>query len=248
VEPGAIRKYSQKIACAVTLLVQNHTDPSPEHEFPINHAVSLACKELADAFKEAKQSDLQAGNQSAEEEEDGSNPPPDEEEFIVHSDNHRDANDPDPGPLPDSPEPHPSTKTKGNLVDLCPVIQPKLHSLLFEIYRDLPSAENPGQFYSVLMRYLLLSSIRNNGEWKPSGVITQYLSALLFGARIVMFAHMHRSMEGSPDRTYHRYRRLHRRVLAVLNIFSTANSLKSKNTSRNRLRVSYQQCICSSVA
>lgn len=209
VEPGAINTYSRKIAAAITLLVLTYKDPQPEYHFPISPTLSTACNDLLEAFDQAKgtnvviEEDPQVDEDpKVDDDRDERHMVQDEEEFMVHSDQPRDDDDPDPGPLPDSPE----LPTKNRTLKppkYCPIIQPKLHQLLFETYSELPSGENKGQFYSYLMRYLVLSSIGPKAEWKQSSVITQAFSALLFGARLVMFAHMDKNLEETKEGTYH---------------------------------------------
>ena len=192
------------MAEAITLLILTYSEPHPEYNFTVSPALSRACKELLKAFDEAKGTHV-AMEEDPEVDDDREEPQvvQDEEEFMVHSDNPRDEDDLDPGLLPDSPELQTDGRHKKPPPKFCPIIQPKLHQLLFEIYSELPSAGNRGQFYSFLMRYVLLSSIGPNAEWKPSGVITQYLSALLFVARLVMFAYMDRRLEETKEGTYH---------------------------------------------
>jgi hypothetical protein len=190
------------LARAINLLVQNHKQPNEEYQFPISHELSEACEGLRLAFSEAKSKGLQPPEEEEKEGDDEDEAVLDDDEFLVHSNVARDSEDADPGPLPDSPQQLPCKGRKG-VISMCPIIQPKLHALLFEIYRALPTDDNRGQFYNVLMRFLLLSSLTPNGEWIPSRKITQHIAALLFGARLVMFSEIHRDVSNHGG-TYHR--------------------------------------------
>lgn len=85
----------------------------------------------------------------------------------------------------------------------CPKIQAKLRQLLIAMYTQLPGPEGHGQFFSVFMRWLVLSSVRPSGLWLPLGSISQRVAALLFAARLTMLALMDDHREAMGHFTHH---------------------------------------------
>ncbi|KAF7966152.1 hypothetical protein HWV62_39780, partial [Athelia sp. TMB] len=75
-----------------------------------------------------------------------------------------------------------------------PTIQPKLRDLLIALYCQLPT---PGTkdtaFDSILVRFLILSGLKPNADWKHSGDITQTIAALTFCGRLTMYDIMTKS-------------------------------------------------------
>lgn len=133
----------------------------------------------------------------------------DDEEFITHYDTapddefHSDpANlDPPSDVLPCSPTPQGTKRRKAPV--FCPVIQPKLRQLLFELFTQLPGAEASGKFFSPLLRYVVISSIGPGGQWEPSGDITQRISPLLFAGRLTMYSEMDKGLQAGQHHGYH---------------------------------------------
>lgn len=69
-------------------------------------------------------------------------------------------------------------------------VQRCLLDLLISLFTHLPSGPDD-KFYSPIYRFLVLFSLKKNGEWLAGRRITQLFSALLFCGRQVMMALMH---------------------------------------------------------
>lgn len=86
----------------------------------------------------------------------------------------------------------------------CPIIQPKLRTLIHALYSELPP---PGKYvhatHRVLIRCLIMSSISINGDWKNSSGITQMTAALSFGGRLTMHDKMVDGLRQNPTTTIH---------------------------------------------
>lgn len=92
-------------------------------------------------------------------------------------------------------------------VQLCIVensTQRYILDLLVALFTHLPSGEDD-KFYSPIHRFLVLSSLKGNGQWLPGRRITQTFAALLFGGREVMMALMHQEVMRSPSLRYSEY-------------------------------------------
>jgi hypothetical protein len=69
-------------------------------------------------------------------------------------------------------------------------VQRCILDLLISLFSHLPSGPDD-KFYSPIFRFLVLFSLRQNGEWLPGRRISQLFSALLFCGREVSMAMMH---------------------------------------------------------
>jgi hypothetical protein len=76
--------------------------------------------------------------------------------------------------------------------------------LLVALFTHLPSGMDD-KFYSPIHRFLVLSSLKGNGQWLPGRRITQIFAALLFCGREVMMALMHEEIMRSPGLRYSGY-------------------------------------------
>jgi len=113
----------------------------------------------------------------------------------------------DDDPMPEV-EPSPSgsqTRKKAGVIPYCSTIQPKLRNLLAALYKQLPGLHGSGQFQNPIMRYLVLAGlkVKGKGEWRPSGNISQDVSALLFIGRLTMFSVMNEGLLVNDQYSYH---------------------------------------------
>jgi hypothetical protein len=73
--------------------------------------------------------------------------------------------------------------------------------LLVSLFTHLPSGSDD-KFYSPLYRFLVLFSLRKNGQWLAGRRITQLFAALLFCGREVIMALMHQQVVENPCLRY----------------------------------------------
>lgn len=73
--------------------------------------------------------------------------------------------------------------------------------LLVSLFTHLPSGSDD-KFYSPILRFVVLSSLRKNGQWLAGRRITQLFAALLFCGREVMMALMHDEVVQSSSLRY----------------------------------------------
>jgi hypothetical protein len=197
-----LNRYSYSIAPCVALLVRTHISPSDEYSFDIPPHIRTLCDELVAAFQQAE-------DPTAVYEDDADAPPEipdnnaeDDEEFMVASE---DVIDGTPEPT-SAPKPVRSAHGPSEIratPTYCPIIQPKLRKLLVALYSQVPGEGSFGSFFSVIMHYLMLSSIRAHGQWIPSGRITHTIAALTFGGRLTLYSHMDDGLEEGQAHQYH---------------------------------------------
>jgi hypothetical protein len=61
----------------------------------------------------------------------------------------------------------------------------RVEALLYSLFIQLPTGELRGQFFTPIYHFLVLSSLRKNGEWAAANKITHTIAAILFTGRIV---------------------------------------------------------------
>lgn len=69
-------------------------------------------------------------------------------------------------------------------------VQSCVLDLLVSLFTHLPSGKDD-KFYSPIYRFVILFSLKKNGQWLAGRRITQLFAALLFCGRTIMMALMH---------------------------------------------------------
>jgi hypothetical protein len=80
-------------------------------------------------------------------------------------------------------------------------IQTNLLELLLSFYTHLPTGAED-KFWSPIVRFIVLYSIKRDGGWLNGRQITQIFAALLFCGRLLMMVLMHRKVLGDPGVRY----------------------------------------------
>jgi hypothetical protein len=83
-------------------------------------------------------------------------------------------------------------------------IQKSILQLLLSLYTHLPT-QHDGKFYSPILRFIVLMSLKKDGTWLLSRQITQIMSVLLFTGRLLMMVIMHREVVRCPDTRFARF-------------------------------------------
>jgi hypothetical protein len=94
-------------------------------------------------------------------------------------------------PVEDSP-PTGSKEPMGGQIAVN-VIQVGILNVLMSLYTHLPAGKDD-KFFSPVVRFAVLFSLRKSGQWLPPRQITRILAVLLFSGRQVMMALMHRQV------------------------------------------------------
>jgi hypothetical protein len=197
----AMDRYLYLVAPCVSLLVRNHLAPSEEYSFPIPPNIRTSCDDLVAAFQKA-------GNTEASYSETVPKIPDtvidDEEEFIIVSEGSVDTPDLEEASVTmfSLRNAHTPGETRSPPT-YCPIIQPLLRRVLVALFTQVPGDGCDGSFFSVIMHYLMLSSIRANAQWIPSGKITQTIAAHTFCGRLTLYAHMLDSTPVGQSINYH---------------------------------------------
>jgi len=189
------------IAPCVALLVRNHLAPSEEYSFSIPPNIRTCCDELVTAFQTA--GNTHAGYTEIVPEISDTFAA-DDEEFIVAREGLAEEQDLDQALVtmfsPRSAHAPGETRSPPKC---CPIIQPCLRKVLVALFTQIPGDGCNGSFFSVIMHYLMLSSIRANGQWISSGKITQFIAATTFCGRLTLYAHMLDSTIVGQSINYH---------------------------------------------
>jgi hypothetical protein len=93
-----------------------------------------------------------------------------------------------------------SAPDEGQSITETPV-QAAILGLLIALYTQLPSGRED-KFFSPILRFVVLASLRSTGEWLPPRRITYLLAVLLFCGREVMMALMHQRLQDDPSIRY----------------------------------------------
>jgi hypothetical protein len=190
------------VASAVALILRNHIKPSVEYRFPVPAYVSKACQELLDEFKSPVDVSFAGDSECPPEMEENL----EDEECAEHTNDGDDDDSENVNGFEQTPSdmeergPYGGTETR-KVPFFCPRIQPKLRNLLVALFTQVPGQDVNGPFFSPLLRYLVLSSIRKNGEWTSSSSITQRIAAVLFTGRLTLYSLMEENF--LQHRTYH---------------------------------------------
>jgi hypothetical protein len=80
-------------------------------------------------------------------------------------------------------------------------VQQCVLDLLISLFTHLPSGAD-GKFYTPIYRFLVLFSVRKDGQWLAGRRITQLFAALLYCGRQVIMALMHQHVIDSPGLRY----------------------------------------------
>jgi hypothetical protein len=80
-------------------------------------------------------------------------------------------------------------------------IQVCVLDLLVSLYTQLPTG-NDDKFFSPILRFIVLFSLKKNGQWLPPRRITRLIAVILFCGREVMMAMMHRRLVEDPTIRY----------------------------------------------
>jgi hypothetical protein len=83
-------------------------------------------------------------------------------------------------------------------------IQACLLELLISLYTHLPTGRED-KFWSPILRFVVIFSLKKDGKWLNANQITQIFAALLFCGRLVMMVLMYRKVQSDPGVRYSAY-------------------------------------------
>jgi hypothetical protein len=169
VNPPTIRTYARVISGLISFL---HRVSSPE-----NHLYTLTIAPQLLSMIQALISLLGSEPVSIREEDQQQEATDTERMDAYESEDDSDVGEA--GPESEPPARHSTSHVQSSSV------QDNVFTLLYQLYTQLPSVENRGQFSNPIIHYLVLSSLRKGQEWAQSSTITQTIAALLFAGRLV---------------------------------------------------------------
>ena len=194
-------KYSRSVAGALALLLHNVINPNKQYRFPVPQQIAQAARELysklqavPNAVDDLPEDDAEEGNADEPDSDDEDHYPAGEALPTVSPDIAVDDDIwPTEGELAEDPAleavedryPYGMSETQD-----VPTFEDKTQECLLELIQLLYTQNlNNGPdniFCSVFVRYTVLSSMRQNGQWRLASVITQTIAAILFAGRLTM--------------------------------------------------------------
>ena len=194
-------KYSRSVAGALALLLHNVINPNKQYRFPVPQQIAQAARELysklqavPNAVDDLPEDDAEEGNADEPDSDDEDHYPAGEALPTVSPDIAVDDDIwPTEGALAEDPAleavedryPYGMSETRD-----VPTFEDETQECLLELIQLLYTQNlNNGPdniFCSVFVRYTVLSSMRQNGQWRLASVITQTIAAILFAGRLTM--------------------------------------------------------------
>ena len=98
--------------------------------------------------------------------------------------------------------PQPESQLPSKQVFVCLIIQPIITQLFLFLVTHLPSTATDGKWFNLFLPFIALASIRNKGEFIPSGQIMQIISAVLFLLHLTMFNLIDTHVTNNPTERY----------------------------------------------
>jgi hypothetical protein len=191
-------KYSRCIAGALALLLRNVVSPSNHYRFEVPQKISQVARELygklqanTDVVYDSQENYGEESNMEEPDSDDEDDYPDGEALPTVSPDVALDDDTlPAEGELAEDPAvedayPYGMSETREvpTFEDETQVCILRLLQLLYtQNLNDGP--DNP--FKNVFVRYVVLSSMRQSGQWRLASVITQVIAAILFGGRLTV--------------------------------------------------------------
>ncbi|EKM79049.1 hypothetical protein AGABI1DRAFT_129306 [Agaricus bisporus var. burnettii JB137-S8] len=160
----SLEKYARIIAAMISFLHRTILNIDTPYTFPITSEITGACNALIDTISTPTGNDGVDGIDLEDAQFDG-----DENSEVSQSS--------------EGEEPPPSTPPL-NVHPITP-LQPQLTTLLYLLFTQLPTNDLRGQFFTPIYHFLVLSSLRKNGEWAAANAITHTIAAILFTGRLV---------------------------------------------------------------
>jgi hypothetical protein len=202
VDYNAHDKYSRRVAGALALLMRNVIDPNPNYRFVVAPKIAQVVRQLyaklqasPDGAEYQNQDDEEGGNREELDSDDEDHYPHGEALPTVSPDVALDGDDVWPAGSDLAAE-----HTVDAVEDLYPYGMsetrevPKFEDATQECVMELlqllygqnlnDGVDDP--FRSVFIRYIVLSSMRQSGQWRLASVITQVIAAILFAGRLMV--------------------------------------------------------------
>ncbi|KAF5347917.1 hypothetical protein D9756_010117 [Leucocoprinus leucothites] len=169
VNPKTQKKYARTTAALIVFIDRIAFDDDALYKFPIATQISAACKDLIRHLLPPRGSlveELSEGERDDEQDDNERDASDDSDKEIVIEESTRSLSQAQ-APLSTS------------------IIQQKLANLLYLLFTQTPTDEQPGKLISPIPHFVILSSLRKNGDWASGNTITPLISHLLFAGRLV---------------------------------------------------------------
>lgn len=198
----AHKKYSRCVASALGLLLRNVINPNPQYRFAVPQEIEQVARRLyhrlqanpyvVGDYNEDFQEDFTKEEADSDDEDDYPatqalptvRPDLSVEEEVVWPLEHEVREDP---AMEEETETYPyGIFEKREVPTYDDLAQADILELLQLLYTQNLSDARDSSFHSVLVRYIVLSSMRQSGQWRLASVITQVIAAILFTGRLTI--------------------------------------------------------------
>lgn len=201
VRPETMTRYTRVISCLILLVLRCHTGWDSEYTMKLTKQQSDASRELLHVLPQPTTSRLDEfqadfSNHDADDRDHLNNQeePLDDPDGEVYDDFH--------SLFDDDLLLSPDSEIVDEISDT--PVQARLLDLLLSLYTHLPSGKD-NKFWSPILRFIVLYSMKKDGGWLPARQITQIFAALLFCGRLLMMVLMHRKVLSDPSLRYSAY-------------------------------------------
>ncbi|KAF5344444.1 hypothetical protein D9756_011280 [Leucocoprinus leucothites] len=163
------RKYARTIAALIVFINRVAFDDDSPYKFRIPPEISAASRDLIQQLSPPQDSPPDDVSEEEEEEElenPQGNESDDSEQEIAKTKT-------------------PNSKSQTVAPSSTPEIQQKLTDLLYLLFTQSPTDKQPGKLFSPISHFIILSSLRKNGDWAPGNAITPQIAHLLFAGRLI---------------------------------------------------------------
>lgn len=191
VNRGTLYRYANRLAGILILALRNHHRPNPLYHFDLPADIKLAIDSFTQHYANSTVTTAlppftQDPEYSAEE---GGNEDNQEEEEMATCLTHESYTE--------------ETQVTAQPLQQSPPIEDHLHKLLFALYSQLPESVDGGSFYSPILRWIVLGSLKTNGTWAKTGDISQLIATALFCGRLVMYHEVDITLDPGSYQNFH---------------------------------------------
>lgn len=196
IQDESLKRYSVVITCLICFVMRCHQGWKSDYSMGLTDAQRRACESLNDVLRGSSARGNESTDLGGEQDwysciEEDVLEESDEEECEDGEFYHGDESTGESAPT-----------TRQRIADSA--TQAGILELLVSLYTQLPTGEDD-KFFSPILRFTVLASLRQSGQWLPPRRITHLLAILLFCGREVLMSLMHQHLLDDPTIRYSKW-------------------------------------------
>jgi hypothetical protein len=196
IQEESLKRYSVIVARLLFFVMRCHQGWNSKYSMDLTATQQEACKALYDALRGYRLSSNESGDAAGEGDWYIGLEISDDDLFEDIDDEESEDDEVSPTDQPEND----SAPDAGRGIAETP-IQAAILALLIALYTQLPSGRED-KFFSPILRFAVLASLRSTAGWLPPRRITHHLAILLFCGREVVMAMMHQRLLDDPSIRY----------------------------------------------